>query len=842
MTAHASRRPVVGLLVNTFFDGYEEAIWKSAVAAAAEFDVDLLAFFIGSLGWDKSSDNLLDLVHAQNVDGIVALTEALGWAIGPEEVAARLGKQGPLPTVVFSAGAVAGVPRVAVDNRAGVAKLVEHLAQEHGRRRIAFLTGPKHNGDAGGRLQGYLDGIARAGLPNDPELVLDGDFTRNSARAAVRRLAGRELPFDALLCANDSMALAATDELRRQGRDLRGEIAVCGFDDIADAVSADPPLTTVRQPLHEMGREAIRLVLALLRGERVPLETTFPAQLVLRQSCGCARIGPDVRLPKGPRPLKAATAEELAESLEQAFPDFGERVEASSWARELGAALLGSGVGGGRRFLEVLERLLARGLGAQPEPTEWLRILRTILASVRRGRTPEEAEPYVLLVTEGNALVASMASSAQLARRVRSEEQARTFRWLVQPFPFAEEDFVRSLLEQLQVLDVRSFFLSKFLDPDRTEAVLVAHFDRDGIAMLDPRSGAFAPQRLIPGRFGGSRRRAHAVMPVSSPDGLIGFALCEIGGLGLSGYEVVMHELSMVLSVSGLVAEVHEQQRHLLETARQAGMAEVAVGALHNVGNLLNSVSVSAEEIQEAARTVASAGLARASSLLSEHTADLPAFFATDPRAAHLPAYFERATEALGREMERIQAEAGQLMERTGLVRDSIRALQDLARGGHDRALRETVDLPTVVRAALEIQRGLIDRERVVVRQELDSVPPFVAPRSKLVHVLVNLVKNGVEAMRGAPEGERSLVIAGALRSDGRIRLEVRDTGEGIAPEDLERIFAYGFTTKRDGHGFGLHTCANYMKQMGGEISVASAGPGKGTTFTLLLDPEGVRS
>jgi signal transduction histidine kinase len=315
----------------------------------------------------------------------------------------------------------------------------------------------------------------------------------------------------------------------------------------------------------------------------------------------------------------------------------------------------------------------------------------------------------------------------------------------------------------------------------------------------------------------------------------MGFAVCEIGPMGTSGYELLVHQISTVLSVNGLMREVREQNRRLLDTARQAGMAEVAVGALHNVGNLLNSVSVSAEEIRAAAESAGASGFAKASALLAEHAGDLPGFFDRDPRAALLPEYFARTGAVLARELERVQAEAIELLDRTALIRESIRALQDHARAGQDQLLQERFELADVVLAALEIQRPHIERHRVQIRQELRDLPPITAPRSKLVHVLVNLVKNAVEAMNATPEDARRLTLHAEREPAGGVVFEIGDVGEGIAPENLQRIFTYGFTTKREGHGFGLHTCANYMKQMGGSIEVRSAGKGQGTTFTLRL-------
>jgi sigma-B regulation protein RsbU (phosphoserine phosphatase) len=837
MALPAGRRPVLGLLVNTFFDGYEEAIWRSVVNAAEEFDVDLLYFLLGAPA-SPETDDLFDLVHPDNVDGVIAVAGSLTWAIGPALVAARIGRLGELPVVSLSEQV--GRSRIAVDNAGGILQLVDHLAREHGRRRIGFLAGPANVADAAARLEGYREGLARAGLPFDPGLVLEGDFTRPSVPQAFRKLDEHPAHLDALVAANDSMALVALEELRRRGLTVPGDVAVCGFDDIADSASVDTPLTTIRQPLREMAHEAVRQVLALIRGESVPANTIFPARLVVRQTCGCARLGG--RVPSIGQAVDPADARSLAAALEREFAEFGRRIGVASWAADLSGALRDD-LAGSRpgALLAELERLLSRGLERLTEPDEWLRALRTLISWAREGLSPEARERVARLHADGNALVASMSSSTQLARRARSEQQARAFRWLLQPFPFAEDQFVSRLLEQVESLGMRSCFIARFLDSRREQAALVAHFDLDGIAALEESPAIFTPGRLLPGRFVGRRRRAHAVLPVSSPDGLIGFALCELCRMSLSGYEIMMHELSMVLSVNALMAEVREQQQHLMESARQAGMAEVAVGALHNVGNLLNSVSVSAEEIREAAAAVGSDGLSRLSALLSEQAGDLPAFFARDERARHLPAYLAGLAETLGRELSRIRSEAGELTERTGLVRDSIRVLQDVARGGSGWPVRETVDLATVIRAALEIQRGTIERHRVQVREELGPLPPIATQRARLVHVLVNLVKNAAEAMRSVPEERRVLVLSGGRREDGKIRLDLRDAGEGIAPENLERIFAYGFTTKPDGNGFGLHTCANYMKQMGGSLSVASDGPGTGATFTLVIDPGGGR-
>ena len=422
---------------------------------------------------------------------------------------------------------------------------------------------------------------------------------------------------------------------------------------------------------------------------------------------------------------------------------------------------------------------------------------------------------------------------------MRTDVEMRVLQRMIQPIPLPDDVFHRNLLAALDVLDVRSFFLYRYVGADLRDATLLVSHDLDGVAELETPLRTFAADRLVPGRFSG-RRRAHVVLPIRSPGGTIGFALCEIGSMSGSGYETLMHQISVVMSVNGLMTEVRDQHRQLLETARQAGMAEVAVGALHNVGNLLNSVNVSADEIRTAAAAAAGSGLTRATALLSDHAADLPGFFARDPRAPLLPTYLGKAVEDVWHKLARIQAESRELQEKTWLIRDSIRALQDHARGGRDHPVRETVELPVLVRSALEIQHAHLSRWGVQVRLELDGLPALVTQRAKLVHVIVNLVKNAVDAMRDTPERQRVLLIQGARQSDGEIRLDVKDSGEGIAPANLERVFSYGFTTKPDGHGFGLYTSAGYVKQLGGSLSAASDGAGRGATFTLVLEPQGM--
>ncbi|WP_434741838.1 LacI family DNA-binding transcriptional regulator [Micromonospora sp. SH-82] len=172
------------------------------------------------------------------------------------------------------------VPYVDVDHAAGVSRAVEHLVAS-GRRRIATIAGPQDMVAGIDRLTGYRDGVTAAGCP---ELIGYGDFTRGSGAAAMQELLDRHPDLDAVFAASDLMAHGALRTLRKAGRRVPDDVSVIGFDDVSSAAYTDPPLTTVRQPILEIGRVMTRLLLRLAAGDPVDPFVVLPTTLVLRDS------------------------------------------------------------------------------------------------------------------------------------------------------------------------------------------------------------------------------------------------------------------------------------------------------------------------------------------------------------------------------------------------------------------------------------------------------------------------------------------------------------------------------------------------------------------------------
>lgn len=280
----------MGLLVDWCKDPYQNAVFAAIAKACVEFDVNLLCATGGNLDPNDlfwSQRNILyELIGQHNVDGLIAMGGNIGTFIGPVRLRQYLRRYRPLNAVSI-AYKLDGTPSVLVDNQIGLREVIEHLVVAHNYRRIAFIRGPAVNQEAEQRYAVYLDVLRNHGIAPAEDLVAQGDFNRLSGLSCMQTLLDRNARMDAVVAANDLMALGALEILAANGIRVPDDIALAGFDDVNEARLAIPQLTTVRQPFHILGREAVRIALAQMRGEPVPDVTDVPSQVVIRRSCGC---------------------------------------------------------------------------------------------------------------------------------------------------------------------------------------------------------------------------------------------------------------------------------------------------------------------------------------------------------------------------------------------------------------------------------------------------------------------------------------------------------------------------------------------------------------------------
>ena len=330
------------------------------------------------------------------------------------------------------------------------------------------------------------------------------------------------------------------------------------------------------------------------------------------------------------------------------------------------------------------------------------------------------------------------------------------------------------------------------------------------------RQGIWSGETLLLSRSGQEIPVSQVILAHKTADGKLEFL------------STIMRDMTESKQTQTELENLHKQ---LLETSRLGGMAEIATNVLHNVGNVLNSVNVSTGLIVESVKKSRVSSLAKVVVLLREHAQDLGEFITNDSRGKHVPAHLALLSEHLLADQQATINELDMLRRNVEHIKEIVAMQQSYATFG---GVKEMINVVDLVEDSLRINEGALGRHRVEVVREFETVPPLNMEKHKILQILVNLVRNAKHACQDSDLVDRRLTVRVA-NGDGRIRITVIDNGIGIPPENMNRIFNHGFTTRKDGHGFGLHSGALAAKEMGGSLTVHSDGLGHGATFTLEL-------
>jgi signal transduction histidine kinase len=286
------------------------------------------------------------------------------------------------------------------------------------------------------------------------------------------------------------------------------------------------------------------------------------------------------------------------------------------------------------------------------------------------------------------------------------------------------------------------------------------------------------------------------------------------------------------ISVRKESAEELERVHKLLMTAsRQAGMAEVATNVLHNVGNILNSVNISASLVTERIKQSKAPGVSRLAALLHEKGSAAGEFISHDERGRRIPEYLSSLGEQLMSDQKMALEELASLRDNLEHIKDTVAMQQNYAKLC---GVTETIAVVDLVEDSLRLNAGAFVRHGVTLRREFSEVPPITVDKHKVLQILVNLVRNAKYACDESGRSDKLLTLR-VEKAPAGVRICVIDNGVGIPAENMSRLFTHGFTTRASGHGFGLHSGALAAQELGGSLRVESDGPGCGATFILEL-------
>jgi sigma-B regulation protein RsbU (phosphoserine phosphatase) len=585
----ANRRRI-GLLLDTLAYNYQNEILLGAHQELAAHEVDLVCFSGGRIltagAPGRQESAIYDLIGPGTIDGLIVTTSTLANDISHAEVMAFCRRLPPVP--LCSIGyQLDGIPSVLVDNSTGVRQLTTHLADVHGKSRIAFAAGPAQSRESQDRLAGYRAGLADRGLPWSEDLVIGGDFTHRAGVNAARQLFGAGGGCDAVIAANDWTALGVLEALDGLGVRVPRDVALIGFDDIDDARFTTPPLTTISQPIRRLGIEAARLVLAQIDGARVAPTMTLPTAVRIRQSCGCFD-GITTEPPSSPPGRAGLSALEedrplLIETAAAAMPEVG-RAAHAGWPERLTDALLADLRGGpGQRFLLTVDELL-RTTTALGNIHAWHGIIGALRARCVAYLTchPSDWLRLEMIFERAHVIISDIAERVQARRRLDQENMVRTLQQSAATLRTALDtaSLANALAQSLPQINIASGYVvlkqADKLSAD-ADAQLVVAYDRDrGSLLAAPRS--FRGGDLVPADVAPQRRCSSVLVPLAFAGDLLGFSVLELGPPDGTVYEVLREQISSAVNCAHLFRTVVEEvtKREQAERARLEGEMRIA--------------------------------------------------------------------------------------------------------------------------------------------------------------------------------------------------------------------------------------------------------------------------
>jgi len=278
--------------------------------------------------------------------------------------------------------------------------------------------------------------------------------------------------------------------------------------------------------------------------------------------------------------------------------------------------------------------------------------------------------------------------------------------------------------------------------------------------------------------------------------------------------------------------ELEQAQRRLMQLSREAGMAEVATGVLHNVGNVLTSINISANLLRDTLTNSPNLALLKqVTDLMRAQAGDLSRFLASDTRGQLVPALIIELVDQILTANTANAKETSYLIENIDHIKQIVATQQSYAKPS---GVIQSIAPAELFEEAIRIAKASANRHGITVTRHFSDTANIETDRHQVLQILVNFLTNAIQAVKLRPPGQRAITFHLATAKD-QVRFTVEDNGVGIPAENLQKIFRHGFTTRKDGHGFGLHSGALAARSLGGRVDVHSDGTDLGSRFTLEL-------
>jgi len=799
-------------------EGNGRSLWQGIKEESQAQGIRLVNFAGVELQYPKpfyhQANQVYELVDQEQLDGLIIWSSSLASFIGREGFKDFYQHYLPLPMVGIGMPFV-GIPSVLIDSYQGMRAVLIHLVQVHGKRQIAFICGPELHYDAQERLRAYHDVVAEFGLDDNPNLISPPcRWDEQDAALAMRLIKEeRRVKFDSVAGVNDELAYGAMMYLQEQGLRLPEEIAIVGFDNSSTGWVCTPPLTTVPIRLRERGHEAVRMLLAKIKGEEIPEVVTLPAFVKVRQSCGCQDpyiVQASLPPAEMPLPVRKESPVNLRSYILLQLQRTAIEGQVSGWPEKLLSAFETSlETRAGAPFLTELKRLLKLSMTDVADIRGWqaaLSEMRRWVIFLEQGK-PEHLEYADRLIHQARVMIGEITARSQAHQEWLRNRQLHILLRLRQAISASEtlEDLMEILAEQLPKLGIKSGCLALYVDnthPLEGARVALA-FNQEG-RLQEKEGQCFVPAtRLVPPPWLDFPESFNlSVYPLNFGTEQLGFMIVQMGISETVNHQLLREQISSALKNVLLI----EQNVQLYRQARLSQqLAEEA--------NALKSRFLSIVSHELLTPIVMLVGLSEM--MLREGIDNRPP----------LP-------EPYRQDLTRIHASAEQL---GSLVRDVL----DLTRSqmGQLTLTQKPIHLEQVLNPVMLVGEQMARSKGLDWKTSLPEHLPLVkGDASRLQQVVLNLVNN---AVKFTSQGSVALEVK---VNDGKVTVSVSDTGLSVPVAEQETIFDEFHQSERTiargygGLGIGLAICRQIVELHNGKIGVHSTGEeNSGSTFYFTL-------
>ncbi|NMA33095.1 MAG: substrate-binding domain-containing protein [Clostridiaceae bacterium] len=834
------KRLTIGFIDEDTYDENHNLLTTGLYRYAREHGINVIRFghfHIPSFTRSKKLEKiLLDHMSQFRLDGIIFL----GWARTTfNSEFTRL--FGDIPMV--SVGSTRdGIHGVFFNGEAYLGEILKHLLYVHKYRKIAYIAPIRPDS----RDDEYLRIMQEQGI-YDPALYISNtelvtlNLEKRGRMAVKLLLDDRGVRPEAIVSLYNEETLGVIKEIKDRGLRVPEDIAVTSYESGEIGRFSSPAYTTVYFPWRELGYYACEVMHRLLRDGSAPMRTVVPGKVIYRHSCGCVPR-PVFSLGMGSPYMTGRRFDELSDSeLEDIAGHIADstpftREEMSDLVSSFKQAFLNMEY---RPFLMKFE-LMLRKISYHDRISDFgpaAVIFRKVIMPYFLPYFSTEMEKTIWadnIFNQMQSVLKNRLATAMFAEHVEYNRSELVLREVgkILLTNFNMDSLKESLAANLPRINLKGCWLYLF-DDNADNAPFSCHLEfeyHDGKWIRDRQRRQNAPVISIDDIFHDDKPHFLLSYFLYAGEEFMGFVLAEPDQTDIRIIRILSSHLSMALNGIILFDRLDRSYRTLMEQAHKKGMADTT-GILHNIANIMNSVTTTQQALESMMENSCLDDLQMANKMLSNRFEELESFVRNEDRGKLLLKFYAALGDSFIQFRDDLKGHIERLLERVSLIEAIINTQQSLT--GIKSNLKR-LDVIPVIDNVLKMCRSSIEKAGIKVVRSYDKSVRVLAQSTKLFHVLTNVVKNAVESMESIEGAEKVLAIE-VTRDDEHVWIRVSDTGPGIEEGKLESIFAYGFTTKHNGHGFGLHSCANYMTEMKGRIWAENAKEGRGAVFVLQL-------